>query len=269
MKGKVIFMAISTGFDFDTVDSADVTPAAVATEKKAATTTNKKMNEFQKMGMEAQASMSADEQAIVKSKKDSLVFKGFAVLQSKMTESIARGKDAEGKVIRVKAPKTVGLVFNSKESIVVPLIDVKYGFKLAVPQTEISERTIPAGQDFILTKLEAMYLLARVEYSGYFTTEGNGDGYMNVNTAKYQTENALPTPTFNLIQGGSHDMTIPIDTTDASGNVVISGEPEAQRFAAFLVKKPAQRVGGSAAAKPKVDKPVVVTAALRQILNIK
>lgn len=267
-------MAIGeNNMNFDTINPSDLTgatvPVATPVEGAKKGGNSDKIAEFQKLGFAAQANMSADEQATVKSKKDTLIFKGFAVLQSKMTESIARGKDNEGKVNRVKAPKVVGLVFQSTEDITVPLIDIRYNFTKAVPASEISERTIPANRPFILTKLEAMYLLARVEYSGYFTTESNGDGYMNVNTAKYQKENALPTPTFNLVEGGSHDMNVSIDTQVDGKWVIDTSIPDAERFASCLVKKVAQKgstAGG--AKKPKVDKPVVVAAALRQILSI-
>lgn len=264
-------MALGNGFNFDSIDATDVgvaqatAPATTNTGKKAAS--KEKMAQFQKLGAEVVASMSAEEQAKAKSKKDTLIFKGFAVLQSKLTDSIVRGKKEDGTPNRVPVPKSVGLVFCSTEPISVPLIDVKYDFKVVVPDDQRSERTIEAGKDFILTKLEAMMLLARTEYSGYFTTENNGDGNMNVNTAKYG-ENAYPTPTFNLDNGGSHDLSISIDRQDENGNWVINDDAEASRFAPFLVKKPATRAAGSGATKEKTDKTVLVAAALRKVLGI-
>ena len=166
---RMVFMAIGeNNMNFDTINPSDLTgatvPVATPVEGAKKGGNSEKIAEFQKLGFAAQANMSADEQATVKSKKDTLIFKGFAVLQSKMTESIARGKDNEGKVNRVKAPKVVGLVFQSTEDITVPLIDIRYNFTKAVPSSEISERTVPANTPFILTKLEAMYLLSRIEY---------------------------------------------------------------------------------------------------------
>ena len=271
---------LGNSVEFDTLGAEDATVATPATTPApaAAQAKSQKMSEVQKIGQAVVDSFTTEQQATAKSAKDSLVFKGFAVLQSKQTASLAR-KDANGNTKRISAPKDVGLVFVSKVPITVPLISIKYdNFRNTVPENEISERTIPAGTQFILTKIETMYLLARLEYSGYFTTEDKGDASMSINTSKYQEKNALPTPTFNLANGAIHDMIVPIDVAiptdpnDPKSPVkwTICDEPEAARFKVYLEPKTANRVAGSdTAPKAKADKPVIVAAALRQILGIK
>lgn len=270
MKEVMIMLGnnLQQGMDFDTVSEAELNTPPKATAKGK--TTNPKLEQFQAMGEASYNSMSDDEKALSRSKSATLKFLGFAVLNGKQTESRAR-KGADGTSSRVKAAKDVGLVFVSDEAITVPLIDVRHGFKTVVTADQIQERQIAAGQNFILTKLEAMYLLARNEYSGHFVSD-NGECYMNINTSKYGNDNgnAIPTPTFNGVGFAIHDLVIAIDTQKSDGTWEINkSEPEAQRFSVYYEVRKAQRSSAGTGTKaPSQDKPTIVAAALRNILGI-
>ena len=269
MKEVMIMLGnnLQQGMDFDTVSEAELNaPEGVASATRGSKDT--KIDQLQSIGSSAYNAMSEQEKAVARSKSETLKFLGFAVLNGKQTESRAR-KDANGNSVRVKAAKDVGLVFVSDEAITVPLIDVRHGFKTVVTADQIQERQIAAGQNFILTKLEAMYLLARVEYSGHFVSD-NGECYMNINTSKYGKENAIPTPTFNGVGFAIHDLVIAIDTQKGDGTWAINeSEPEAQRFSVYYEVRKAQRGGsGNGTKAPSVDKPTIVAAALRNILGI-
>lgn len=257
-------MALGGSMNFDSLDSLDtaVAPVSGGVVKKGTQSASKV--QFDAASQAAYDKMSDEEKTLAGSKSDTLTFLGYIGFQSK-TSTIAR-KDAAGNQIRKTEPKPVGVLFKSSEPVTVPLIDVKYTHKTGVDPSQVSTREVPANTPFALTFLEALMFLCRVEYSCEFTTESGIKGSMLVKASKFggQNENVLPTPTFNLAQGGARDLMTTIDQKDDSGNWVVTPDPEFERFGVLLQKKSAPV---STAKSDPIKKATLTAAGLRQIFG--
>ena len=274
---------------FDTMNAADfggVTAPEAPVEKKASKKSDSKkvMKELQATGEAIVNSVSEAEKATYGSKKNTLIFVGYAVLSSKQTD-VKRRKTGEKQVEKdgkmttepvyenVYTSKSVGVAFTTTEAIEVPVIDLSVTTSNAdVATLEVGSRSVAAGQTFILTPIEALYFCSRAVYSNQFTTEVNGDGYMHLNCASYSADSqkGLPTPTFHLEGGKARDMELVIDKnvgTATEPKWTIGDDPEYARFAAYLQPKSAKKVAAPKEEKPAGYNQVITAAAIRNLLG--
>ena len=254
---------------YDDIDESDFNSTPVASRKrgKKRSDTSGALKALRATGYEILKSMPPEELSKLGAKANTLIFEGYAVINSRRTDSVKRN----GKNVMV--PAAIGAVFSCTEDLQIEVIDPRITVETGIASTsDITYRTIPAGKRFVLSFLEALYLCTRPEFSCQFVTREKGEGYMNINSTTYGAGKALlPTPTFHLLAGagGARDMEVPIDIVDADGKVTINPDPEFARFAFWLEPVPASRSKSSkaTAAKPQFNKKVITAVAVSQLLK--
>lgn len=93
--------------------------------------------------------------------------------------------------------RPIGITLFSDEEMEVPVIDILRDIKTGIyPSTDILYRTVPAGQSFIVSNYEFMYLILRDEYAGYCEFGGDNYGAYLVPNFKlyFEGKNKLPVP---------------------------------------------------------------------------
>ncbi|WP_080837118.1 hypothetical protein [Cohnella massiliensis] len=104
------------------------------------------------------------------SKSGTLHYNKLLGLES-MFATRTKHKGKSRKYVNDVKPIAVELV--SDEQILIPRIDVKLNNVTGIEKSDIKYESVEAGQPFILTLYEFMYLIIRDEYAGY--CEANGD----------------------------------------------------------------------------------------------
>jgi len=227
----------------------------------------KASEEINKIGVAEISAMSEERVANLASKSGTLHFKYLIGLQSK-------------KAVRVGAEKTthesfepVGSVWVSDVAIKVPVIDVRLNEEIGVNADQISYRNVKAGEEFALTRIEAMFLLINEEYSGFAAYEGDPRGVKLLAYAKkfWAGGCKLPTPVLNLAKTGSIKETmVPIDRKLPDGVWVIVDEYK-EKFGALLQRvapKRAESTGVAGEPKNVIPSTIATAVALRKILKI-
>ena len=160
----------------------------------------------------------------------------------------------------------IGVRFKTDKDIVVPVIDITKDNTTGIETSDIGEKHVKAGEEFDLTLYEAMFLLIRDEYAGFFEFKGDvNGGYFQPKMSKYLSgDTKLPTPTLVSKPGlGSiKENIVPIDEKDPSGAWVVKPEYQ-EKFGAALKKATPRRSAGK---KTKTAAPTAVAKALNDLL---
>lgn len=133
----------------------------------------------------------------------------------------------------------VGVKLKTDITIQVPVIDVIKNKDTGIdPEKDISYRTVQAGEEFVVTYYEFMYLITRDEYGGFLKVFEK-DFYAQFSpklTAFWRGDAKLPTPTINYPKGrGSVKANIvDIDEKGPDGWVI---KDEYKRFAPLVKNK--------------------------------
>lgn len=214
-----------------------------------------------KKGEELIAQMSEEQRNGLGAKSGTLHFKQLLGLASK--KSLRRvDKDTS---VQVSTPVAVRLV--STEDIQVPVIDILKDHKTGVDLKEdISYRTVPANEEFVLSYIEFMFLIIQPQYSGKFHANGEDDGaYFSPKLPQYTTnQSKLPTPTINFRTGSIKANIEDIDQEAPDGSGFVIKEQYKEKFGPLLQKRTVTRSGGQ---KSKIAAPTAVATALMSMLG--
>ena len=212
-------------------------------------------------GSEILASLSEEQREALGAKSGTLHFVqllGLASKKSSRRVSATESKDCS---------TPVGITLVSDEAIEVPVIDVLKDKNTGIdPATDISYRSVAAGEQFDVTYYEFMYLILRDEYAGFLEANGDEKGaYFSPKLPAFWKGDAkLPTPTVNFKTGSVKSTMIDIDEKGPNGWVV---KPQyAEKFGALMKKSTPQRAAGNKSATPA---PTIVAVALQKILGLK
>lgn len=226
-------------------------------------TTGKKQNNdvIQETGISEIAAMSDEARDNLASKSGTLHFVNLLGLQSKKAERVVSGRQA------IETFKSVGVVLVSDEPISVPQIDITKDKDTGIdPTTDITYKEVAAGEEFVLSYYEFMFLIIRDEFGGFCAKGDDPKGaYLAVKSPAFlKGESKLPTPTICFKVGSPKEGMLAIDEKDAEGNWVIKPE-YAEKFGALLRRKTPTRAQGT---KAKIQRPTVVAKALQKLLNV-
>lgn len=96
----------------------------------------------------------------------------------------------------VKCPTTVGVRLKTDVAVEVPVIDVLKNKDSGIKPSDISSRSIKAGQTFDLNMYELMYFIVRDDYVGYISRDNDPQGvYFAPKMQNFiRGEASLPTP---------------------------------------------------------------------------
>lgn len=210
------------------------------------------------------AGMTEEQRANLCSKSGTLHFVNLVGLQSKKADRAVAGGQS------VDSFQPVGVTLVSDEAISIPQIDITKDKTTGIDTaTDVTYKNVQAGEEFVLSYYEFMWLIVREEYGGCCEKDGDEKGlYLAVKTPAYASGKAkLPTPTICAKSGtkSPKEGMIAIDVQGADGKWEIK-EEYAEKFGALLRKRSPKRSGGSGTSLPK---PVCISQALREILNIK
>lgn len=232
-------------------------------ETKVPTEKKKADKSYLTTGQAEIASMSEEEVANLGSKSNTLHFQHLLGLQSKKADRVGKGRQS------FESFKAVGVCLKTDIEIQVPVIDVTKDKNTGInPETDITYRTVGAGETFELNYYEFMYLIIRDEYAGFCSREGDAKGvYFSAKMSSFLKNQAqLPTPTINFSGDGSpKEGMIAIDRKEADGKWVIKDEYK-DAFGALLKRKTPVRSGES---KPSIPTPTVTAVALSKILGVR
>lgn len=202
------------------------------------------------------ATLSEEERAKLGAKSSTLHFKYLLGLDSK--KSSMRVNKNESK----PCATPVGLVFQSDIDIEVPVFDILQD----TAPTEIPTKSVKAGEEFILSYLEYMYLMLRDDYMGLASYNGDPTAcYFSAKLPKFLSgKKSLPTPTANLRSGSIKETIVAIDEQSNQGGWVIKDEYK-EKFGKLLEKRRPRR--NTTGGKKSVPTPHAVAASLRNILG--
>ncbi len=207
------------------------------------------------------ASKTEEEKAVYGSKSHTLHFQALLGLNSKKSTRRVSANETKD------CATPVGVELISDEPISVPVIDITLGKDTGITPDQISSRQVQAGEKFVLSYYEFMYLIIRDEYACRCSNGDIEDGIFF--TAKMPSflkgKTKLPTPTINMKDESIKKSIVPIDEKDAEGNWYIK-EPYAEKFSPLLRKQTPKR---SAGAKTSIPKSTLVAVALQEILGVK
>lgn len=120
--------------------------------------------------------------------------------------------------------RIVGFRLWSDNSIQIPIIPITKDADTDIkPDTDITFRTVNAGERFDLSLFELMYLVISIEYGGYFEAFGDPKGvYLSVDLSDYANrEKRLPQPSFKFSDQQSLKELKSIDISYRSANGII------------------------------------------------
>jgi len=235
-----------------------VTQLAPEVDKGAEVAANE---ELTKIGVSELAAMSAERRQLIGTKSNTLHLLHLLGTQSRKASRVIAGKDT------VDSFTPVGAVMVSDVDIVVPVIDITKTPESGVLPEEVTNRKVKAGEKFMVSYLELMFLIIRDEYAGICSRNGNPRGvHLVVKMPKFwKGEAKLPTPTFNGPKGDSpKESMVAIDFLNAAGKWEAKPEYE-PKFGALLRRATPKRDAGERDTTPT---PHVVAMAVRKILNI-
>lgn len=241
-------------------NNAKVTAEATVEKPKAAKGKTKANTEVLNQGAEIIASMSEEQRSGLASKSGTLHFQHLLGLASRK----APRKVAPNETVDCSTP--VGIVLVSDEDIQVPVIDITKDKDTGIdPETDISYRTVKAGEEFDVSYYEFMYLIVRDEYAGLLEANGDENGaYFSAKLPAYMRGTAkLPTPTLNLRTGSVKATMVDVDEEGPNGFQI---KPQyADKYGALLRKSRPQRAAGKKSSTPP---PTIVAVALQKILGV-
>lgn len=153
----------------------------------------------------------------------------------------------------------VGMVCKAEADIKVPSIPfagIPKDLDSAPTFDTIEWRDIKAGEQFIMTRVEAMFCVTNPagKMGGYISKDGNPKGIalsVKVNDA-YFTTKRLPTPAFSLTSstGSIKEDMVAVDVKQKDGTWALKPE-YAEKFAALLIKSTPNRSGASTGGNKK------------------
>lgn len=219
-----------------------------------------KSNELKEKGESIIASLSEEERN--KLGADSKTLHCVHLLGTESRKTPRKISDSES----VDWASPIGVRFKTDKDIVVPVIPITKDNMTGIEPSDIGEKAVKAGEEFDLTLYEAMFLLIRDEYAGFFTFAGDPTGgYFQPKMPKYLSGDAkLPTPTLvsRTGLGSIKENIVAIDEKDQAGNWVVKPEFQ-EKFGEALKKAQPRR---SAGAKKKTAAPTAVAKALNELL---
>lgn len=207
------------------------------------------------------AGKTEEERQVLGSKSHTLHFQYLLGLASRQTTR------KTSKTQAVSSATPVGIVLVSDEDISVPVIDVLLDKDTGIKPEDIGEREVKAGEEFIVTYYEFMYLIVRDEYA-CVCCDGDREGgvyFAAKMPAFLNGKTKLPTPTINQRKGAIKQTIVTIDEKDESGQWQIK-EPYREKFGKLIQKTVTQR---SANQKNAIPTAVAVALAMQEILGIK
>jgi|HigsolmetaAR203D_1030402.scaffolds.fasta_scaffold00025_81 hypothetical protein len=207
------------------------------------------------------ASMSEAEIEALGSKSHTLIFLECLGMGSKRSSR----RVAEDQNVDCATP--VAARFRTTEDIMVPQIPItKDRFTGINPETDITWVPKKAGEEFILSYYEIMYLLIKDEYGGYCSDGENPKGvrFTPRLNAYVANQALLPTPTLTLEKGAIKASITNIDEEVEPGKWVCKPEYE-EKFGDLFKKKAPRRASAEPKGK-KISSTTYIAKALNHIL---
>lgn len=231
---------------------------------KDATLSSKKGNTsagkvFEQQGRQKINTMSDEEREVVGALSHTLHFCHLYGLQSKPSDRRTAGNTSVGSF------KPVGIKLKTDIAIKVPQIDPRLNADTGIdPATQIKYIDVAAGEEFIVSYYEFMFLILRKEYAGRFEAKGSPKGaYFSVKGKTYMAQKAkLPTPTVCFTSGSPKENMVAIDYALPDGEWEIKAEFR-EKFGSMLEKEKPKR--GMSKAKT-ITAPTAAALALNELL---
>lgn len=187
------------------------------------------------------------------------------------TESDKNG--GSGATVTLDSYVVVGYKFKTDIEITVPEIKfLKPPYDVRTAPTEIGKRVIPAGSEFVLTRVEAMYMLTdpALALNGYCEAFGDAQGVQlcakvsTLEPSKTRKANAIPTPALRYTNSENGSIKVGMAFIDDENKVLL---PEyAEKFADITVSRQAVRGSGTGVSKAKSGN--LTSLALAKILGM-
>lgn len=233
-------------------------------------------DDMNKLGAQLYSKMSAEEQDNLGSKRNTLHY-----VRALGRQSVASSRlDTTTKKTVASLPvEAVELL--TDEELLVPVIEVikpQTRLKVGVdPDKDITYKTVAAGEKFVVTVYEALFLFMRDEFAGFCEAGGDPEGLRLVVRPQnlFSGDQKLPTPYLALRDRPIKAEVHAIDQKNAADEW--EPKPEyADRFAPLFVKTSAGRGnsgsgsgGGGRQAKKKATTAVTTMLSLQRILGVK
>lgn len=245
-----------SALDAASLDAVTETPVEATAPVEAAAAPAKPIEgstEAMKKGAAIYNSLSDEERATLNSTSGSVHF--LSLLGANCMPNTRVVKDASGATTQVPSNAVVGIRLKTDIDLEVPVIPFK---KLphdiaTIPDFDtIQYRTVHAGEEFFLNRVEAMYLFTLPKYglNGYCEAQGDPKAVAFVpKFSEAYRKNGLPTPTWRFTDskyGQIKSNMVLVDETDANGGIVLKPE-YAEAFADLAVARVGRRSGGVSA----------------------
>lgn len=163
----------------------------------------------------------------------------------------------------VKCPTTVGVTLKTDIAIKVPVIDVLKNKDTGIEPSDISWKSVKAGETFNLNMYELMYLVIKPEYSGFITRNGDDKGvYFAPKMSSFNSgKSKLPTPALAFKNGtGSIKESMLVIDEQVNGQWEVKAEYKEQ-FGSLLERK-------VRAKKESTPAPMLTALALQELLGV-
>lgn len=242
--------------------------AAVAEEqqpkvRKVAKETEQQRAELLRTGQEVYASLSEEERAKLGSLSHTLHFVRLLGMASvKSTRRVSPTQVEE-------CSTPVGVELVSDIDIDVPVIDILKNKDTGIdPETDITYRRVKAGEHFIVSYYELMYLVLRDEYNGRFEANGDPKGaYFSAKMPAYfRGQQKLPTPTLHFQSGSVKAAMVDIDYKDPETGQWRPKPEYEEKFGPLFRKVTPRRASGK---RVTVPQQTLTALALQKIIGLR
>lgn len=222
---------------------------------------NKASEKFEAQGKAIVSGMSAEEQAALGAKSDTLIFLDVLGMGSKQSSR----RVADDRNVSCSTP--IAAKFRTTEDILIPQIPITKDKKTGInPETDITWVEVKAGEEFILSYYEAMFLMIKDEYGGY-ASDGENPRAVRFTprlNAYVANEAFLPTPTLTQEKGAIKANIVDIDE-EVDG--VWNCKPEyVEKFGELFKKKAPKRDSEGGSKSKKLTTTTYIAKALNNLL---
>lgn len=257
----------------EAVTETPVEATAPATAPAAPAKAIEGSNEASKKGAAIYNSLSDEERAQLNSASGKVHFLSLLGANCMPTSRVV--KDASGASTQVPSNAVVGLRLKTDIDLEVPVIPFKkipHDIATIPDFDTIQYRTVHAGEEFFLNRVEGMYLFTLPKYGLNGYCEAQGDPRAVALVPKFSEayrKNGLPTPSWRFTDpkyGQIKSNMVLVDETDANGGIVLKPD-YAEAFADLAVVRVGRRSGGVSASNTPTG--VKISLAIASLLSNK
>lgn len=253
-------MSLSNAIN-DKAAAPTTAPTAPKTAKKAGQ--DARHEQLVANGSAIREKMSDEEKQIEGSKSGTIAYVGALGDPNKPQ---ARKQNSED----IPSFTVVGYAFKALEDTVIPVANLKSGFKNFMDVEPMTEKTVKAGETFYLNIFETGTLISKPAYAGTF----NGEGDEVFLTVKYAQNREEPLPVLKKAGKGSvkENMILIAEMVGADPANKVKGTPKikdefAEKFSVLYEKRVAGKKGSSAGAKKAGESTKDIAAAFNAYIN--